>query len=450
MIRVKYIVLAINMNEELAILGGSSTVTVNTRERWRRPIEEEKKLIWELLESGEISGAGRGLPKLFEEEFKEYVGCEYCLTVDHGSTALASAYYAVGVGPGDEVITPAAGYIGSYAGALHMGARPVFCEIDPHTLLIDPEDVERKITYRTRAINPIHMSGKVCDMDSLMDIGHRYGIAIVEDAAHAAGCEWDGKKIGNVGDIACFSLQGVNPSGKPVAGGEGGIICTNDRRLYERVLIYCHLHRADIVSEITIPEYRGLDSEVLGLKYRAHPIALAIALVSLKTLPYRMKKAIENRGKLFNGLRNIPGIEPVKSYPKAKWHGLYGGWQIIYHPEELDNLSPEKFKVALKAEGVPLRGHGWASGHLGEHLRTIFIRGFDLWGRGRGPLDTLHSFMGLPPFKPYKKGDLPITEDLATRVFTIPPYIEPEEGLIEQIIEAFKKVVDNYKKLFKI
>ena len=146
-------------------------------------------------------------------------------------------------------------------------------------------------------------------------------------------------------------------------------------------------------------------------------------------------------------LRDIPGVEPVHSYPKAKWHGLYGGWQVIYHPEELGGLSPEKFKAALRAEGVPIRGHGWASGHLGEHLRTIFTKGYDLWGHGRGPLDTRYGFMGLPPFKPYKKGDFPITEDLAKRVVTIPPYIEPEEGLIEQFIEAFRKVAENYKEL---
>lgn len=167
---------------KLAMHGGEPAVTIDSSEQWRRPIEEEKRLVNELLERGFLSGSGQGLPKEFEEEFREFIGCDYCLTVDHGSTALASAYYAVGVGPGDEVVTPTAGYIG---GALHMGARPVFCDIDPKTLLMNPEDVERRITRRTRAINPIHMGGNVCDMDALMDIGRGYGIAIVEDACHA-------------------------------------------------------------------------------------------------------------------------------------------------------------------------------------------------------------------------------------------------------------------------
>jgi len=433
----------------LAILGGKPAVAASVKEGWTRPIEDEKELVYELLKEGELSGAGRGLPKKFEEEIKEYIGCEYCLTVDHGSTALTSAYYAVGVGPGDEIITPAAGYLGSYAGALHVGARPVFCEIDRKTLLMDPDDAERRMTHRTRAINPVHMCGNVCDMDALSNIGRRHGVGVVEDAAHAAGCEWDGKKIGNLGDIACFSLQGVNPEGKPIAGGEGGIVCTNSRELYERALIYCHLHRAGIMGELTSPAYRGLDAEVLGLKYRAYPLALAIALVSLKSLPYRMEKAIENREKLFGGLKDIQSIEPVHSYPGAKWHGLYGGWEVVYDPGELRDLPPEKFRAALRAEGVPARGHMWASGHLGEHLRTIFTRGFDLWGHGRGPLDTQHGFMGLPPFKPYRRGDFPITESLAERVITLPAYIEPERGLIEQFAEAFRKVVDNHRELLK-
>jgi len=422
-------------------------VTVSTKEKWKRPIEEEKKLIWELLEKGELSGEGSGISKEFEEEFKEFIGCEYCLVVDHGTSALASAYYAAGVGPGDEVITPVAGYIASYAGALHMGARPVFSDIDPHTLLIDPKDVERRITQRTRAINPIHMGGNVCDMDALMDIGRRYGITIIEDAAHATGAEWDGKKIGNVGDITCFSLQGVNPGGKPVAGGEGGVVCTNNRELYERMLIYDHLHRAGVTNELTNPTYRMLDSELLGLKHRAHPLALAIALVSLKTLPYRVEKVRENWRKISSALKDLPGLEPVQSYPKAKpVLGMYGGYKIIYHPEELGGLPVEKFVEALKAEGVPVKVRMVSSSGPGlEHMHSIFQRGFDLWGRNRGPLGG--EFFGLPPFKGYKWGDFPVAESLLNRVLTIPAYIEPEEGLIEQIIEAFRKVCDNYKQL---
>lgn len=429
-------------NGKLAILGGEPAVTIKNPEQWRREVEEEKKLVCDLIDRGAISGSGTGISKEFEDEFREFIGAKYCLTVSHGSTALASAFYAVGVGPGDEFITPAIGYIGSYEGALHLGARPVFCEIDPKTLLIDPRDAERKITPRTRAINIIHMNGRVCDMDSFLAIGKKHGIAIVEDAAHAHGSEWDGKKVGNVGDIACFSMQGTTPGGKPVAAGEGGITVTNTRLFYERMLIYCHLHRSGITSELTLPEYRGFDSQVLGRKWRAHPLAIAIAKVSFRTLEYRNQRRIENRDRIFAALQEMPGVEPVHTYPKSRNAGFYGGLKLLYNPEELDGLPGGKLAEAIRAEGASIGGPG--VGHI-EHLRMIYTRGFDLWGHDRGPLGG--EFCGLLPFKPYKKGDFPVSESLADKVFTLPAYIDPKPGFLDQYIEAFRKVTKNYKDL---
>ena len=396
------------------------------------------------MEKGCLSCAGTGLSKEFEDEFREFIGARYCLTTDHCTTALASAYYAVGVGPGDEVITPVAGFICSYAGAIHLGGRPVFVDVDPKTILIDPKDVKKKITRCTRAINIVHLGGNICDMDALIEIGRRYGIAIVEDAAHAHGAEWDGEKIGSMGDITCFSLQGVNPTGKPVAGGEGGIVTTNNREFYERQLIYCHLHRAGIKEELTNPVYRMFDEQVLGLKFRAHPLALAVAKVSLKTLEYRIKKSDENRERVFNALKELPGLEPEHSYSKAKRVGLYGGLKIIYHPEELGGLPIEKFVEAVRAEGAPISDPGWK--HAGstqklQHLKALFVRGFDLWGHNRGPLGS--------DFEVLKKGSFPVAEILDKRFFTIPSYIEPKEGFLDQYIEAFRKVVEDYKSLLQ-
>ena len=194
------------MGARLAIVGGDKAVTIDSREQWQRPIEEEKAAVCRLIDEGFLSGSGQGLPKQFEEEFRAFVGCEYVLAVSHGHLALASAFFAAGLGAGDEFIHPTIGYIGSYAGALHMGAKPVFCEVDPDTLLADPADIERRITERTRMISPIHSCGRVCDMDALLRICRKHGLVLVEDAAHAHGSEWDGTRIGNLGHIACFSM----------------------------------------------------------------------------------------------------------------------------------------------------------------------------------------------------------------------------------------------------
>ncbi|NQS89255.1 DegT/DnrJ/EryC1/StrS family aminotransferase [Patescibacteria group bacterium] len=430
------------MSEKLAIQGGRPVVDIDSSEQWKRPIEKEMDFIRKLLKEGYLSGAGAGLPKEFEEKFREFIDARYCLTTDHGTTALMSAYYAVGVGPGDEVITPVGGFICSYAGAIHLGARPVFADVDPKTLLIDPKDVERKITRRTRAINIVHLGGNICDMDAFLGIGRKYGIAIVEDAAHAHGAEWNGNKIGSIGDITCFSLQGVNPTGKPVAGGEGGIVTTNNREFYERQLIYCHLHRAGIKSELTNPSYHILDEQVLGLKFRAYPLALAIAKVSLDTLEYRIKRSDENRKRIFDALKKLPGLEPEHSYPKAKRVSLYGGLKIIYNSEELNGLPIQKFVEAVRAEGSPISDPGWK--HAGstqklQHLKPLFVRGFDVWGHNRGSLGN--------DFKVAKKGAFPVAESLDRKFFTIPSYINPKEGFFHQYIAAFEKVIANYKSL---
>ena len=203
------------MAEELAVLGGPKAVTLDTSEQWQRPVEEQKAAVCELIDQGYLSGSGEGLPKQFEEEFKEFIGCQYVLTYSHGHLALASAFFAAGLGAGDEFIHPALGYLGSYAGALHMGGTPVFCESDPRTLLTDPADVERRITPRTRVVNPIHHCGRVCDMDSLLSICDAHGLVLLEDAAHAHGSEWDGRKIGSFGHIACFSMQGADLEANP-------------------------------------------------------------------------------------------------------------------------------------------------------------------------------------------------------------------------------------------
>lgn len=401
-------------------------------EQWDPPVEKRKARVTELVEDGFVSGAGRGPPREFEDRFAEYVGSEYCLTVNHGATALASAYYAVGVGPGDEVITPTVGYIGSYAGALHAGARPVFCDVDPQTLLADPDDVEERITPRTEAINVVHMNGKVCDMDAFLELRDEYDIPLVVDASHATGAAWDGQKVGSIGDVTCFSLQGKTPTDKPVAGGEGGIVTTDDRELYERQLSYCHLHRHGLTDELTISPYSELDAEALGRKWRAHPLAVALADVSLDSLDYRVRKRTEFRKRLFSVLEDVPGIRPTRTYEKSDAGGLVRGATVVYESDELDGYPIRSYVEDLRDRKVPAEV-GFQ--HL-EHRRHLFQEGYDLWGGDRGPLSG--EFCGLPPFEPYEPNDLPVASELHERVITVPTAIEPRDGLLEQYVDAFR------------
>ncbi|SEP02888.1 dTDP-4-amino-4,6-dideoxygalactose transaminase [Halogranum amylolyticum] len=430
------------MAEQLAIHGGQQTVTHDEPERWERPVQKEKDLVNDLIDRLEISAAGSGLPKEFEDAFADYTGAKHCVTLNHGSTALEAAYYAVGVGPGDEVITPTAGYIGAYAGALHMGARPVFCEVDPDTLLADPADIESRITDRTAAINVTHWNGRVCDMDALLEIRDRYEIPIVEDAAHAHGSYWDGEHIGTVGDICCFSLQGVNPYGKPLAGGEGGILTTNNDEYYQRQLSYCHLHRSGMREELTHEPYTHLDYEVLGKKYRSHPLAIAFAKVGLETLEYRCNRRIAYRKQLFERLADIDAVRTVKTYEKSDSGGFYGGLRVVFQPDEMPGVDAETYVSALQAEGVDAGGPGF---HYMEHLRYQFKQGYDLWGNDRGPLGG--EFCGLPTYEGYSKGDFPVSEELDQRVIILPSYIEPKPGHLDEVVAAFEKLEANAEQL---
>ena len=426
------------MATELALLGGPKAVTADSGEQWQRPVEQEKAAVCALIDQGFLSGSGTGLPKQFEEEFREYVGCKYVLAVSHGHLALASAFFAAGLGAGDEFIHPTVGYLGSYAGALHMGAKPVFCEIDAKTLLTDPADVEKRITERTRVISPIHHCGRVCDMDALLALCEKHNIVLVEDAAHAHGSEWDGVRIGNLGHIACFSMQGTTPGGKPVAAGEGGIIATNDRELYERCLIYGHLHRPGAVDELTNPAYKQLSAQLLGWKWRAYPLAVAIARVSLKSLPDRLERFAANRDELAEGIRDVAGFELAHNYPKSKASELYGGLRFLYDPNAFGGVTASRFCEALRAEGVPLSEAGFRSP---EHLRTLFTRDLPgLWGKGHpGPADN--------PLPRYQQGDFPVSEGLADRICSMTGWIQCTPGLLDQVAEAVHKVADQHPKL---
>ena len=428
------------MTTELAMLGGEKAITADSGELWQRPVEAEKAAVCALIDEGYLSGSGSGVPKEFEERFAEYLGCKYVLTTSHGHTALASGFFAAGLGAGDEFITPAIGYIGSYAGALHMGATPVFCELDPETLLMDPADAARRITDKTRVISPIHSCGRVCDMDRLLDLADAHDLVVVEDAAHAHGSEWDGVKIGNMGHIACFSMQGSTPGGKPVAGGEAGIVATNDRELYERALIYCHLHRPGAVDELTNPVYRELEPQLLGWKWRPHPLAMAIGLVSLGHLPDRLDRFEANRETLFRKIEGLPGIRPVCNYRKARGVELYGGIKFIYDPEALGGLPAGQFVAAMRAEGAPLNGPGM--GHM-EHLRSIYTKDLPgLWGEGHvGPANV--------PLPRYRKGDFPVSEAMNARVLSYPGHIQAADGFIDQFAAAFRKVVLQHHRLLR-
>lgn len=176
------------------------------------------------------------------------------------------------------------------------------------------------------------------------------------------------------------------------------------------------------------------------MKYRAHPLALAIADVELESLEYRSERRMAYRDELFGRLEDVPGVRPVWPYEKSKTDGLYGGLKLVLEPDELGGTSPERIVDALEAEGAPVGGPGFP---YVEHLRTIFREGYDLWGDGRSPIAG--EFCGLPPYEGYEEGDFPVSEALDERVVTVSSYIEPADGFVDQVATAFEKVARHYE-----
>ncbi len=191
--------------------------------------EREIQYVMDAVRSGWVSSLGEYIDK-FEQKFAEFVGTRYAVAVCNGTVALHLALVSLGIKEGDEVIVPDLTFIATANAVVYAGAKPVFADIDPKIWCIDPEDVKKKITKRTKAIIPVHIYGHPADMDEINNIAREYDLYVIEDAAEAHGAEYKGKKVGSLGDIGIFSFYG----NKIITTGEGGMLTMNDEKLCER------------------------------------------------------------------------------------------------------------------------------------------------------------------------------------------------------------------------
>ena len=240
--------------------------------------EEEKREVMEVLDSGWLFRYGdpenpnfKQKVYAFEKRFAAYCGVDHALATSSGTGSLLVSLIALGLKPGDEVIVPAYTFVASYTAVIFAGLVPVLAEID-ESLTLDPEDIERRITPKTKAILPVHMLGNPCDMDAIMDIADRRGLMVLEDACQAAGGSCRGRKLGSIGRMGAFSLNVF----KTITAGDGGVVITNDRELYERAFAVHdqghHPHRTGV--EVG-------QRSILGLNFRVNELVGALALAQL-------------------------------------------------------------------------------------------------------------------------------------------------------------------------
>jgi len=307
--------------------------------RWPVFDERELEALKEVLYSG-VWGISGKKKKAFEEKFTAYQSAKYGVAVTSGTAALEIALRAAGIKAGDEVIMPAYTFMATPTAALYVNALPVFADIDPATYTLDPKSVEKRITDKTRAILPVHIGGCPADMDGIMKIAKENNLSVIEDACQAWGAEWRGRRVGAIGDLGGFSFQ----SSKNISSGEGGILLTNDRKLYELSWSYHNCGRA--------MEGAWYQHDLLGGNYRMTEFQAAILLVQLTRLDEQTKIRNENALYLSNRLPRIKGIEPLQCGPEITRHA-YHLYTFRYSPEEFEGLPRSSFLAALKAEGIP-------------------------------------------------------------------------------------------------
>lgn len=268
--------------------------------------EEEKRELLDVMESGYFFRYGREDDPAFkrkvatlEKEFAAYSDVKHCVAVSSGTGAILCALAALGIGPGDEVIVPGYTFIASISSVIVSNAIPVLAEID-ESLTIDPDDIVKKITPKTKAIMPVHMLGNPCDMDRIMKIAREHNLYVIEDCCQAAGGSYKSKKLGTYGDFGAFSLN----MQKTITCGDGGLVITNDDVLYERAFgFHDQGHK---------PKRLGTEigkRVIVGMNFRLNELCAAVALAQLRKLPGMVDVLREKKAKLKAELTDLKGVK---------------------------------------------------------------------------------------------------------------------------------------------
>jgi dTDP-4-amino-4,6-dideoxygalactose transaminase len=347
-------------SDKLAILGGTPVAPDKVWPVWpyvdERVVEEVVKTtrsgIWCRIQSPD------GTVPTFEKEFAKLVGTKTSVTTGSGTQSLNTAVEALGIGPGDEIITSPYTDPGTIQSILVSRALPVMADIDTASFQIDPDDIEKKITKRTKALMPVHIMGQPCNMERIMEIAKKNNLKVIEDSCQALLAEYQGKIIGTIGDVGCFSFQ----TSKVLACGEGGAIISHNEELMDK----CYT----VMNHGTSKNGR---TETIGSKYRMNEFEGAVLMGQLPGVKER--HAIRNRNAkyLTDKLKGCPGLVPQKLY-EGTTAGSFYLYTWSYKKEHFNNAPREKFLKAVAAEGISLSGYianGLHREPWTEHILTL-------------------------------------------------------------------------------
>lgn len=427
--------------EKLAVLGGKPVISAGdiSEEKFDKLFramvltEEAKAAAMDVIEKGSFSATD--VTEKFQEEFAAWQGTDYAIAYCNGTMALTSAMFAIGLGEGDEIICPTKTYWGSVSQAINFGASAVFCNIN-EMLSMDPNDLERCITPRTKAIMVVHYYSYPCDMDSIMEIARKHNLKVIEDVSHAQGGLYKGKKLGTFGDVAAMSLM----STKSLACGELGVLVTNDRLIYERSMAFGHYERNNdkyIRDSDDLKDYFHI--ALGGAKGRANQVCTAIARDQLKHYDERSAEIRRAMTYFWDQLEGLPGIKPIRvdestGSNMAGWYSPHGA----YFPEELHGLSVKRFAEAVRAE---IDGFCYDGGNFCLHTHQFF-KTFDMTNKGTPSRIAYND-------RDVRADDSLCDPSLEKFCFSVPRFNYLDREVIDLYVAGYRKVIENHMQLLE-
>ncbi|MGA2349837.1 MAG: DegT/DnrJ/EryC1/StrS aminotransferase family protein [Terracidiphilus sp.] len=327
-----------------------SQATLDAYSTWPFFADEEIEAAVRVLQSGKVNYWTGQEGRLFEKEFAVFAGCKYGVALANGSVALECALKALGIGPGDEVITTSRTFVASASSAVMLGAQPIFADVDQESQNITAESIARVLTPRTKAIIAVHLAGWPCEMNSILDLAKEHNLKVVEDCAQAHGAVYKGRMVGSIGDVAAFSFCQDKIM---TTAGEGGMVTTNSAELWERMWsLKDHGKSYDAVYHRQhSPGFRWLH-ESFGTNWRLTEVQSAVGRVALRKLPewLRIRRAYARM--LTKEFTGVPGLR-ITEPPAHIEHAYYKYYAFVRQERLRAEWSRDRIAEEIRAEGVP-------------------------------------------------------------------------------------------------
>ena len=372
--------------------------------------EDDERAVLEVLRSGWITTGPR--TKQFEKTLAAYVGSAHAVGVNSCTAALSLALETVGVGQGDEVITSPITFASTANVIVHRGARPVFVDVEPSTLNLDASRLEAAITPRTRAIIPVDFAGHPADLDEIMALAKRHSLVVIEDAAHAIGAEYRGRRIGSVADMTAFSFYAT----KNITCGEGGALTTNNAAWADRIgILALHGISRDAWKRYSAEGYQHWDIIYPGHKFNMFDLQGALIESQLSKIDAFYARRVALKARIDAGLRDLPEVGVPAEKPGLRH--AYHLYPIIVRTEML-TADRDQVMHAIQAENVG----------VGVHFRAVHLQPYYVETFG------------------FRRGDFPHAEYYSDRTISLPLYPRMTDRDADDVVEAVRTVIGRFRR----